>query len=853
MCWWRPRYGHDRGTAVVLLIGVPGIIRAPLTSGFKVVHRFDLRHHETVSLADDLQAWSDAELGALLRLRPDLLEVACEGMGAVATRAVSARSIRRCLVSSDVGMLVILDALALAGPSTPDEIDDLLGVSNLTGVIDTLERLRLSALVRMADGVVWPVGPVDDVYPAPLGLGPSYRDLFDSISPEAIDRLAMVLKATGSSRRSVTVAAISRRLRTPDGIAAILAVAPPEAISVLNTLVSARTDIVQIPGYGTGPGLDPSWGAGEVDLDVGLVWLVNHGLLVPVGASLAVIPRELVIGMTPDGLAPDCVLSPGNPISVQGPEPATVAADAARAANRIVDIVEELLALARDDHVSTLKSGGVGVRELGRIGRLVGLDAGNTGRIVELAYHCGLVAVSGRKLAATSASEGWRIQPRHLRWLDLVRGWLGCPVFLSQALSRDERDRQRPALCDNPVIAASVACRLNVLDAVCEIGPGQSWDRYSVAMAAVWQAPNLWGRGEHLQEELVEWNLQELHLVGLAANDSPAPILRLITEANGSSRSAEIDSMANTMVGQDQDQLVIQADNTAVSLGPLKPSVASLLSAMADRSTETGSASYKFTAESLVGAFDAGWTAVEIEEFLDRHALSGIPQPLIYLINDVQRRYGQAKVLEARGVIVADDEAMAKRIAAAPEAKGLGLSLVAPTILVGQADCETLVRCLRKAGVLAVVQAGDEGAIDSELSPLERHDLSEARESAPTSRSLPMSRWPFRHRTKPGARLDMGSLPSLDEALEMVVVLRDDAPNNGAGRVDGSGSSLASLKSRLRRFQDRPVAVTHLDGPDLTTTYGVLLGAGDDVALLEVSGVRHLAVEQVVQVEGVST
>ena len=809
-----------------------------------------------MSFADDLRAWSDEELVALFQLRPDLLDAASEGLQAIAARAVSSQSIRRCLVSSDVAMLVVLDALALLGPSTPAEIEELLGVSNITGIIDTLDRLRRSALIRVSDGVVQLLGRVDEVYPAPLGLGPSYRELADSIPPDTVDRLAKVLRATGSSDKSITVAAISRRLRTPQGIADIMSAVPPEAKPVISTMVSVRTDIVQIPGYDTGPGLDPSWGAGEADLDVGVVWLVNHGLLVPVGVNLAVIPREFVVGMAPNGLAPWCALDAVEPNPVQGPEPAVTTADAARAANRLVDMVEAVLAMVDSERIATLKSGGVGARELGRVAKLLDIKPLDAGRIIELAYQCGLISIWRGKLTATTEANGWRIQPRHQRWLGLVGGWLRSPVFLSQVLSRDDRDRQRPAICDNPIVAASMGCRLNVLNMASQIEPGQAWDRDSLAMAAVWLAPNLWGRGQYLQEELVEWNIEEIHLIGLAAHDSPTEILRLLGGAYSPLPIGQLENAAEAMVGHDQDQLIIQADNTAISLGPLKPSVASLLAAMALRNTKADTVSYTFTDDSLVGAFDAGWTGAEIEEFLGRHAMSGVPQPLSYLINDVQRRYGQAKVSAARGVIVADDEAMAARIMAAPESEGLGLSLVAPTILVGQADSDTMVKRLRKAGVLAVVETDAEQPATPPLSPLAQHDLSEYQthenhldnKASAEAHQPALSKWLAIPGKGFGTKLDLRSTPSDDEAFQMVSALRQQDGFVAAAGTKSPDSSQANFKDKLDQSQNRPIVVTHLEGDEISTTHGVLLGVGHDAVVLGVAGICSIPVGQIVSV-----
>src|SRR3990170_3452941 len=75
----------------------------------------------TTSLADHLRALPDDALGAVLRLRPDLLTPLPADIGALAARAQTKVSVARALDGLDRFTLEILDALRL----TRDPVDGL--------------------------------------------------------------------------------------------------------------------------------------------------------------------------------------------------------------------------------------------------------------------------------------------------------------------------------------------------------------------------------------------------------------------------------------------------------------------------------------------------------------------------------------------------------------------------------------------------------------------------------------------------------------------------------------------------------------------------------------------------------
>ena len=147
-------------------------------------------------------------------------------------------------------------------------------------------------------------------------------------------------------------------------------------------------------------------------------------------------------------------------------------------------------------------------------------------------------------------------------------------------------------------------------------------------------------------------------------------------------------------------QFVIQADLTVVATGPLTTAVQVDLELMADLESSGAASVYRFSDQSLRRAYDAGWSAAEINAFLDAHATKGVPQPLSYLVEDVGRRHGRVRVGSAASYIRSDDPSLLAEILVTRKAAKLGLGRVAPTVLVSTAEPETVIATLRATGFL---------------------------------------------------------------------------------------------------------------------------------------------------------
>ncbi|MCP4226149.1 MAG: helicase-associated domain-containing protein [Actinomycetia bacterium] len=779
-----------------------------------------------MDLADHLRSWTPEALTGLLGARPDLLPASDEGFEALARKASTALSLGRCLVRSDVAMLVVAQALAVASPATADEIDALLGTNDVDAVLDALARLAGRGVVVVEDGVVNPVGALDDLMHRPMGLGPSFVELADQVPPEVFDDMAHRLGVVGAAKRSATARAIAKRLSHPDGLAVILAGATSTTVELLESLVEQRSPAVGLPvGYLYQ----------HLSDDDPLAWMLNRGILVAVSdgggrigggrvGGLAELPREIVIASRPQGLAPTAALRPIEVRPVVGLAVDVVGSAAADRASTALEAAESLLRLAAEGAVSVRRSGGVGVREAKRLAKILDLEARDVGRLLELLLEARLIQLRSDRVMPTELAAPWWRLTRGRRWLVLVRAWVGSSAFISSALSLDVDGRPVPALIDHDMVAAAFAGRQIMIEAITSLGRGEAYDPDQLTEAVVWRSPNLWGTGDPAPEELVTWTLEEAELLGLVANNAATPTL--MTLASGD--DAQLEELVAVTLGHDQDQLVLQSDLTAVALGPLDPKLAGELAELADRQPGSSVPIFRFSESSIRRGFDRGWTVATISEFLTAHALSGVPQPLTYLLSDVERRYGTVKVMEATAVIVTADEATAVEIASTARAARLGLRLIAPTVLIGPAEARQLLDELRTEGFFPVLH-GDNDNVGPD---------GEGQSSDGNDDGLPAD-WT-------GPVLTEAALPG--EVADAVDALRSNDTPSTVGPA-AKGAKPGSTDHRLHLLWNRMAVVTYRRDGELAEVRGVVVAIDESLTLLSENGVEELPLDAVVTVE----
>jgi hypothetical protein len=119
---------------------------------------------------------------------------------------------------------------------------------------------------------------------------------------------------------------------------------------------------------------------------------------------------------------------------------------------------------------------------------------------------------------------------------------------------------------------------------------------------------------------------------------------------------------------------------------------------LADQESRGVGGVYRFSATSLRRAFDLGWSAAEVEDWLERHSTTGLPQALRYLVGDAERRHGSIRVGPAGCYVRIADQTQVAALLAHPAASRLGLRSVGPEVLVAAVDEQELLLLLRELG-----------------------------------------------------------------------------------------------------------------------------------------------------------
>ena len=485
---------------------------------------------------------------------------------------------------------------------------------------------------------------------------------------------------------------------SPDRVAALLAELSPAATAMLRhvdahggegTTGSARRTV------------SPEQAASPAEE------LISRRLLVPRDGDTVVLPGEVGLALR-GGRTTTEPVDEVPPLATASRDPALVARTAAGAAFDVVRRTELLLDHWGVQPPSVLRSGGLAVRDLKLVARELHVDEAGAALLVEVALSAGLIAEGAEPDGTpawlpTEEFDVWSGRPTAERWARLVGGWLASSRVPSLVGSRDPAGKSWNALA--PELSSGLAeearrLALRVLAGVPEgevlaVGTGVA----SVVQHVEWLRP----RRPAIFADLVTAALDEAAVLGVSGAGGLPPSGRLVADDDLPAAAAALDPQLPRPV----DHVLLQADLTAVAPGPLETEVARRLHLLADVESRGGATVYRFTPGSLRRGFDAGWSALEVRDFLTGVSQTPVPQPLEFLVDDVARTFGSVRVGHAEAFLRADDEAALAALVHDPRSRTLGLRLLAPTVAISTSPLDVLLPRLRELGAAPVVEAAD--------------------------------------------------------------------------------------------------------------------------------------------------
>jgi len=313
--------------------------------------------------------------------------------------------------------------------------------------------------------------------------------------------------------------------------------------------------------------------------------------------------------------------------------------------------VTELLYALRDEPARRLSRGGVALPDARRLAAVAGVEVDELELLLDIASRAGL-ADAGSEWTPSAAAQAWLAASRLERWSTLARGWLErLPDELHELL------RQR----------AHAVWGQGLLDYLAWLYPaGGSWIRERTDQAA-----------------------REAEQLGITGSSTPStPGTALLIDGPEAATGA----MA-ALFPAEVDKVYVQPDLSIIAPGPLLAPIDERLRGMSEAETRGLASSYRVTAASVSRALTAGESVPALRDFLSGISLTGIPQPLEYLLTDTAARFGTLRVGErddGRAYVRSDDASQLERLTVDPNLAPLGLERAQPQRVESRFDVATV-------------------------------------------------------------------------------------------------------------------------------------------------------------------
>ncbi|TWP37280.1 helicase-associated domain-containing protein [Leekyejoonella antrihumi] len=727
------------------------------------------------SYAEDLRTRSDDELRVLLQRRPDLARPAPSDLTALAARASTRASVQRALGGLEADQLHALEAVLVSG----DENDPARLLGCTTAEIDPLlQDLWAAGLLWRSPEGLRTARAVGELLTRPAKLGPPTADL--PAATRAVDADAAYNHLSSGARKAID------QLRWTHPSAAF-------------TGATGRTVLTE---------------------------LTDAGLMVRTDLETGTIPREVGLALRGGQLYPDALRPP--PPEGKVLTSADVDAAAGAEALELLWRLEELATAWETDPPRVLRSGGLSVRDHRIATARLEASPELSAFIIELAYAAGLLSEDGQLEPCwlpTSEYDNWAASTPIERWARLVDAWwetIRAP-FLVGTGGEHPPSRTGSAPTIN-VLGPGAAWplirhrRQDVLRTVATLPEGTVAETHSVDVLLRWHRPLRLPPGVPTRADVV---LREAGWLGLTGRGALSSAGRAVVDGH------DVSAAMSAHFPEPVDHVLIQADLTAIAPGPLEDSLRRVMHVAADVESRGGATVFRFTKASVRRALDTGMTSDELLRTLQGASSTPLPQPLTYLISDLARRHGQARVGTASSYVRSDDETALTAMLADRDLSPLQLRRIAPSVLVSPASPGTVLDLLREHQHSPIAETSDGGVVITGRTPPRAHSrharahpvqvtvldepaaramVSELRQAETARAQQPPKAGPRIPATDPTVTLGMLQ----DATAEQVPVW--------IGYVDASGSVRRTLFTPHRVEGGRAVGVTD---DDRTQTFSI--------------------------------
>ncbi|MGW1677446.1 helicase-associated domain-containing protein [Saccharopolyspora sp. NPDC002376] len=585
----------------------------------------------------------------------------------------------------DAGCHEVLRALCTLGDGcTREQVEQVLGGG--AELDRALRELAERFLIRLDEhGSIQLAAPLRALRTA--GLGRPVAKLLNVHASTTVRDIAEALGLERARTKADTILRIKELVQDPAQVTATLAMAPGSTAEVAMELARDTSGAFAFSG-------EPA----------AMRWMIRRGFLV--GADQYrpdrgpfEMPREIGLALRESGdravLRPPPPEPPTNLL-----DPAEVDKAAALAATGFVDGVARLLEYCATNPLAMLQNGGVGLRVLKQLAKVLKTDQHEIRLWLETAVAAELLSLddAGDLIPSNLADDWQRLTPAQ-RYLWLVRTWWEQPAA---AMFSKVVDKPGPAMLPGDS-AFDRTFRIDLVAELAALEPGAALDEPGLlSEKLVWKRPVRYRSAADLVDPM-QVNWAEAEAVGVIARGA------LSTLGRCASDDQTLLDAAVRLLPQAEETVLLQADLSAVVAGTPSGDLASTLNLMAESEGRDTASTWRFSPESVRRAMDQGHSAEELLSRLAEISRADVPQPLEYLIKDVARRFGQLQVRSVRCCVLGE-EALVLEVSRHRALRELSLQVLAPTVLASGKPPEETLTALRKAGYSPVQQAND-GAV----------------------------------------------------------------------------------------------------------------------------------------------
>ncbi|MEL4317423.1 helicase-associated domain-containing protein [Leifsonia sp. YIM 134122] len=317
---------------------------------------------------------------------------------------------------------------------------------------------------------------------------------------------------------------------------------------------------------------------------------------------------------------------PPTPVAESDVDTRMLDALAAERAFSTVAAIAELVTAVGTEPARELGKGGLSLPDAKRLATAMSIPIEQVAGHLRVAARAALAALNGTDWMQTDTGGDWLNGSTPERWAALASSWY-------EAMPTDVHD-----------ILASARVPW---------GPG-------IRAYVAWLYP---ASGAGLEGRIDEFSA-DAELLGITAGSTPGAVGALVLRGELTAAVETLDGL----LPHEVDRVYLQHDLTVISPGPLAPRLDARLRTLADVESRELASSYRVTASSVERALAVGETAESMLAFLGEISLTGMPQPLGYLISETAARYGRVRVgathgeEQFRSYVRSDDESLIGQI-----------------------------------------------------------------------------------------------------------------------------------------------------------------------------------------------